>query len=615
MSSLSRNNASILPEQPGVIGLQAVLKSQKLVPVNDKPEYPKEQLAYQQKERQKFEENPMQYSAIKRAKARDKLKLIKVMLKTMFGKGFAMFVLLRALGMLNVLSKRLAHRLGILAWASQLVVAASAKKPLNPQLSHPKIPFLPILGHTMEALKWSGDPHGMVRFMLELSDFKPLEFCVPGNMVLYVTDPRDCEYILRSHWRNFLKNDDFLDTDKELVNADVVIAELLGRGIFTTDLAEWTMHRKIASHMFSANALAKKMNRVFQMHSEKFCKALERLRDENKCVDIQDLFTSIVFDGFCEIAFGIDPKAFEQVLETEQKPEFLVAFDELQFKSILRLMMPPAAWHLLRIAHLGNEAEIARQIQVVDDYVYNIVDQRLAGIASSSDDQEDLLSLYIQHCSEQHIKVDRSFLRDTILNFMVAGRDTTSSTLTNCVRFLHENPHVRERLTEELNIGRDVSWEDSRNLVYPGGFFNEVLRSTPPVPNMMRACTSDDVLPSGIRVRRGTNTLIPIQSIGKRDELFPRAHEFLPERWIQHDERTKEPLPVRRPDEYVFPVFWGGPRLCLGKDMARFETLVFLKRMLVDHKLSFDLEPRQNLELLSSGPVFFYKEGLRVTVS
>ena len=80
-----------------------------------------------------------------------------------------------------------------------------------------------------------------------------------------------------------------------------------------------------------------------------------------------------------------------------------------------------------------------------------------------------------------------------------------------------------------------------------------------------RCALADDELPSGIKVKAGTSLVVPLFAIGRDPNLWDDPDEFIPERWLISDE------PTRRPDEYMLPVFWAGPRLCLGKDMARLE--------------------------------------------
>ena len=141
---------------------------------------------------------------------------------------------------------------------------------------------------------------------------------------------------------------------------------------------------------------------------------------------------------------------------------------------------------------------------------------------------------------------------------MIAGRDTTSCTLTNVFKLLPTNSEVEPKMLEELDrvVGRGhaVTWDHIRELRYCGAVFNEVLRLYPPVAGDSRTVMKDDVLPSGITVESGQRVSFPNAAIGRDPHLWDKANSFLPERWLQ------EGKPTRRPDEYIFPVFWGGPR-------------------------------------------------------
>jgi cytochrome P450 len=68
--------------------------------------------------------------------------------------------------------------------------------------------------------------------------------------------------------------------------------------------------------------------------------------------------------------------------------------------------------------------------------------------------------------------------------------------------------------------------------------------------------------------------------------------------------------PTLRPEEFVYPVFWGGPRLCLGKDMARLEALNIAHVLLKHYR--FEVLPHS--EKMVNSLVQFYEEGLPVKV-
>jgi cytochrome P450 len=94
-------------------------------------------------------------------------------------------------------------------------------------------------------------------------------------------------------------------------------------------------------------------------------------------------------------------------------------------------------------------------------------------------------------------------------------------------------------------------------------------------------------------------------AIGRDPNLFSDPDSFLPERWLV--DPTK---PTLRPEEFSYPVFWGGPRLCLGKDMARLEALNIAHVLLKSYR--FEVLPHS--ERMVNGPVQFYEDGLPVVV-
>jgi len=72
--------------------------------------------------------------------------------------------------------------------------------------------------------------------------------------------------------------------------------------------------------------------------------------------------------------------------------------------------------------------------------------------AGDLEDRGDLLSMFIQFgrkTNQPNLLTDE-YLKDVIINFMVAGRDTTASTLTHMFRALSEDHRIRDKLTKSL---------------------------------------------------------------------------------------------------------------------------------------------------------------------
>jgi len=111
----------------------------------------------------------------------------------------------------------------------------------------------------------------------------------------------------------------------------------------------------------------------------------------------------------------------------------------------------------------------------------------------------------------------------------------------------------------------------------------------------------DDTMPGGVPVRSGALCCVPIVAMNRNPRLHPEANVFKPERW-----EGKE-----LPGEFEMPTFWAGPRLCLGRLMAQTEVMVVGGLLAKQFKLDV---VNQKGYTMSTGPVWFYREGLNVRV-
>ncbi|KAK1311724.1 hypothetical protein QJS10_CPA07g00407 [Acorus calamus] len=122
---------------------------------------------------------------------------------------------------------------------------------------------------------------------------------------------------------------------------------------------------------------------------------------------------------------------------------------------------------------------------------------------------------------------DGKFLRDSVLNFLIAGRDTTGAGLAWFFWLVSKNPHVETKIYEELKARfgkadeqtRVFDAESLRGLVYLHAVLCEALRLYPPVPFEHKWAAKAAVLPSGISVRRGTEILFSTFAIGRMEEV------------------------------------------------------------------------------------------------
>ena len=138
------------------------------------------------------------------------------------------------------------------------------------------------------------------------------------------------------------------------------------------------------------------------------------------------------------------------------------------------------------------------------------------------------------------------------------------------------NPIVVDRvLTELRNVLPTI--EDCPSLTfdivhahtfpYTMAVFNETLRLYPPVPVELKECTTETTFPDGTWLPKGSVVMWAPWSMGRSKQIWGQdADSFTPERWLTKDENGKVGLISKT--AFEFPVFNGGPRSCLGKNMA-----------------------------------------------
>ena len=261
---------------------------------------------------------------------------------------------------------------------------------------------------------------------------------------------------------------------------------LLGDGIFNVDGPQWLEQRKAASFMFAKREL-KAMVEVFVRHFAE----LDALLVEGRPVEFQALASSYTLDCFCELAFGLDTGALRG------ESQFGAAFNAAQAATLQRFVFFPW-WKVLPSFLFPHEARLRTAVAQLDATIFALVRERRADPQLAQ--REDLLSRLLQSDSF----CDDRYVRDAVLNFILAGRDTTAQTILWSMYLLAENPAVRQRVEAECGaLQGPLSYGALKSLPYTEHFIYETLRLYPPVPSDPKQVMQDDVLPGGIRVYAG----------------------------------------------------------------------------------------------------------------
>ncbi|XP_074278077.1 cytochrome P450 94A1-like [Silene latifolia] len=293
-----------------------------------------------------------------------------------------------------------------------------------------------------------------------------------------------------------------------------------------------------------------------------------------RVLDLQDILQRFTFDNICKISFGYDPEYLDPSLPNQ---EFAVAYEEATMISTARFRsFFPIVWKTSKFLNIGSEKRLKEAVSKVRQFAMAIVKEKKETILKNSENSEDLLSRFLKSGHS-----DEKFVTDIVISFLLAGRDTTSAALTWFFWLVHKNKQAEQQILEEVlqNRGKQgnktehlnsTAYEEVKDMVYTHAALCESMRLFPPVPVDIKEATSDDVLPDGMRVKKGTWVTYHPYAMGRLEKLWgPDWAKYRPERWLQKTENVVEKKWRFMPrDPYSYPVFHGGPRVCLGKEMA-----------------------------------------------
>ena len=294
---------------------------------------------------------------------------------------------------------------------------------------------------------------------------------------------------------------------------------------------------------------------------------------------------------FSEIAFGVQ-------LDSQQNDHrFTRAFDTVQAACNRRFTQP--FWKLVRFFQASaDERAIRRETKVMRGFARDVIRAKRRTLASGGAKKlgPDLLSRFLTSAAKRGEVVTDDDLIDIVLNFIIAGRDTTASALSWATMRLMQNGGAAAKLIAEANAQCGdggsgggsggllaLSAEDAFNvcysqLPYARAVASETLRLHPSVMMDSKVAKAPDTLPDGTPVHERAVMMWSNYVMGRDPTLWDDPLRFSPERWLdgQPDASSSLYKPAAAVSDFKYPVFNAGPRICLGRPLAYLEIQLML---------------------------------------
>ena len=217
--------------------------------------------------------------------------------------------------------------------------------------------------------------------------------------------------------------------------------------------------------------------------------------------------------------------------------------------------------------------KFVRQRQQVYDLLQAEIDQRRSQPEIKGN---DVLSLMLLARDEDGQPMTDIELQDELMTMLAAGYETTATALTWALYWIHKLPVVKDKLLQELDSqGNDTEPLAIARLPYLTAVCNESLRIYPLVPVATPRNSRISVEIAGQQFAPDTCLAPCIYLVHRREDLYPQAKQFKPERFLERQFSTAEFIP-----------FGGGNRRCLGYALAMLEMKLVLATIMSKYELT-----------------------------
>jgi cytochrome P450 len=357
--------------------------------------------------------------------------------------------------------------------------------------------------------------------------------------IILICEPALVEEVLVSQNRNFRKHFGVRR-----------LKPVVGNGLLRSEGAFWLRQRRLIQPAFS-----RELSAVF---AEIVTRQTLRLADEWTAQPQRDLYRDMT-----TLALQVAAEALLGVEVGDDVATISEALQEIHANTEQRIPRP-IDWPMWIPSPLNLRLRRAMS------RLNNVLDRLIQDRRGKGTDGRDALARMLCLRDEEGKGMSDQQLRDEAMTLLLAGHDTTANALTWSWYLLAQHPQVADKLCHEAASvfgDRQPSADDVGKLRYCSDIFNESMRLYPPVflfgREAIRDCRIGDVA-----VRKGTTIFISQWLLHRDERFFENPLEFLPERWADDFEKKLTP--------YAYVPFGGGPRICIGKELALLEGALVL---------------------------------------
>jgi unspecific monooxygenase len=374
----------------------------------------------------------------------------------------------------------------------------------------------------------------------------------------------------------------------------VALRVIGGDGLFTAhnDEPNWRKAHTLLMPAFAQSAM-RRYHAVMLDATAELTDSWDTSADTGETVDVSADTTRVTLETIGRCAAGYSFGAFRSAQMHPFVEHMIAALMGSDRLGIFRATFLPK--------FIGDHVE--RRVMRHAAEMHRVADEIIAKRrAEGLGRHEDLLEIMLAPGAAGQPGLDEANIRYQLINFLVAGHETTSGALSFALYFLATHPEVFDRAREEVDrVWGDAGspeFEQVAKLRYVRRVLDEALRIQPTVPGYYRAARADTVLADTYQMSAG-DWVLALTTTLHRDPhwtgpgLKP-VDEFDPDRF------APEHLKARPP--HLYKPFGTGERSCIGRQFALHEAVLVLGTLIRRYHLipdpDYTLQVAERLTLM-----------------
>lgn len=387
---------------------------------------------------------------------------------------------------------------------------------------------------------------------------------LPGAKSYLISDPDFIKEIFTGTNKIFVKTK---KTGK-------MIERMLGSGLLSATGDVWKRQRSTLNPAFLLSSI-RGFERLFQLEIENMLKRWEQRKDADS--------NEIEIAGeMAELTLGIVISSMFSTDVHDQAKDISWITSVLQGR-FMSLMRRPVFLPDLLPTKAVRDTRKAKKL--ADKIMYALIRQRRENPGLV---RHDLLSTMLAGLEKGDGTTEKE-IRNQMLTLFLAGHDTTANALTFTFYLLAKNPGVLAKLVAEVDSvlqGRSATMDDIEKLSYTRMVFEETMRLYPPAYFMMRSLDADYAY-QDYHFKKGNVVFLSMWAMHRDPRFWDDPLEFRPERFSAESRKDRH--------RYVYFPFGGGPRVCIGQNLAIIEAQMIISMVIQKYTVEYIPDQQFNL--------------------